>query len=182
MVAISVIITKTLLSCTWPPRWPPTRWRAPSPEWLLGALSCPSMAAPRMPANTCQKVRSLFFCLYHIRCCGNIQISPIYKVFLSSLLGNQKLQIVLQLLERRGVLSVDSTFLGDCPTEEGEALVYDMEIPIENFFPTIEILGRLSHMLHWHITLPPDRTQPQKLCTANFSSGTFKTLIIDYSG
>ena len=26
-------------------------------------------------------------------------------------------------------------------------------------------------------TLPPDRTQPQKLCTANFSSGTFKTLI-----
>jgi len=31
---------------------------------------------------------------------------------------------------------------GDCPTEEGEALVYDMEIPIENFFPTIEILGR----------------------------------------
>ena len=32
---------------------------------------------------------------------------------------------------------------GDCPVEEGEALVYDMEIPIENFFPTIEILGRL---------------------------------------
>ena len=26
-------------------------------------------------------------------------------------------------------------------------------------------------------TLPPDRTQPQKLCTANFSSGTFKILI-----
>ena len=26
-------------------------------------------------------------------------------------------------------------------------------------------------------TLPPDRTQPQKLNTANFSSGTFKTLI-----
>ena len=24
-----------------------------------------------------------------------------------------------------------------------------MEIPIENFFPTIEILGRLSDMLHW---------------------------------
>ena len=26
-------------------------------------------------------------------------------------------------------------------------------------------------------TLPPERTQPQKLCTANFSSGTLKTLI-----
>ena len=26
-------------------------------------------------------------------------------------------------------------------------------------------------------TLPPDRTQPQKLCTANFASGTLKTLI-----
>ena len=26
------------------------------------------------------------------------------------------------------------------------------------------------------ITLPPERTQPQKLCTANFSSGTLKTL------
>ena len=26
-------------------------------------------------------------------------------------------------------------------------------------------------------TLPPDKTQLQKLCTANFSSGTFKTLI-----
>ena len=25
--------------------------------------------------------------------------------------------------------------------------------------------------------LPPERTQPQKLCTANFSSGTLKTLI-----
>ena len=25
-------------------------------------------------------------------------------------------------------------------------------------------------------TLPPERTQPQKLCTANFSSGTLKTL------
>ena len=35
-------------------------------------------------------------------------------------------------------------FTGDCPVEEGEALVYDMEIPIENFYPTIEILGRLS--------------------------------------
>ena len=33
---------------------------------------------------------------------------------------------------------------GDCPTEEGEALVYDIDIPIESFFPTIEILGRLS--------------------------------------
>ena len=33
---------------------------------------------------------------------------------------------------------------GDCPTEEGEVLVYDINIPIENFFPTIEILGRLS--------------------------------------
>ena len=27
------------------------------------------------------------------------------------------------------------------------------------------------------VTLPPERTQPQKLCTANFSSGTLKTLI-----
>ena len=35
---------------------------------------------------------------------------------------------------------------------------------------------------HLSATLPPDRTQPQKLCTASFSSGTFKTLIIDYSG
>ena len=26
-------------------------------------------------------------------------------------------------------------------------------------------------------TLPPERTQPKKLCTANFSSGTLKTLI-----
>ena len=26
--------------------------------------------------------------------------------------------------------------------EVGEALVYDMAIPIENFYPTIEILGR----------------------------------------
>ena len=26
-------------------------------------------------------------------------------------------------------------------------------------------------------TLPPERTQPQKLCTASFSSGTLKTLI-----
>ena len=52
------------------------------------------------------------------------------------------------MLQRKGILSVDFTLLGDCPTEEGEALVYDMEIPIENFFPTIEILGRLSHMLH----------------------------------
>ena len=26
-------------------------------------------------------------------------------------------------------------------------------------------------------TLPPERTQPHKLCTANFSSGTLKTLI-----
>ena len=33
---------------------------------------------------------------------------------------------------------------GDCPTEEGEVLVYDIDIPIESFFPTIEILGRLS--------------------------------------
>jgi len=33
---------------------------------------------------------------------------------------------------------------GDCPTEEGEALVYDINIPIENFFPTIEILGRIK--------------------------------------
>ena len=27
------------------------------------------------------------------------------------------------------------------------------------------------------LTLPPERTQPKKLCTANFSSGTLKTLI-----
>ena len=27
------------------------------------------------------------------------------------------------------------------------------------------------------ITLTPERTQPKKLCTANFSSGTLKTLI-----
>ena len=27
-------------------------------------------------------------------------------------------------------------------------------------------------------TLPPERTQPKKLCTANFSSGTLKTLIV----
>ena len=50
-------------------------------------------------------------------------------------------------------LSIDFTLLGDCPTEEGEALVYDMEIPIENFFPTIEILGRLSLsqiVYDWH--------------------------------
>merc|ERR1712002_519456 len=31
---------------------------------------------------------------------------------------------------------------GDCPVEEGESLVYDMDIPIENFFPTIEITGK----------------------------------------
>ena len=35
-------------------------------------------------------------------------------------------------------------FTGDCPVEEGEALVYNMEIPIEAFFPTIEILGRFK--------------------------------------
>merc|ERR1711872_1174784 len=31
---------------------------------------------------------------------------------------------------------------GDCPVVEGESLVYDMDIPIENFFPTIEITGK----------------------------------------
>merc|ERR1712071_252803 len=31
---------------------------------------------------------------------------------------------------------------GDCPVEVGESLVYDMDLPIENFYPTIEILGR----------------------------------------
>merc|ERR1712002_149498 len=31
---------------------------------------------------------------------------------------------------------------GDCPVEEAEALVYDMDIPIENFYPTIEITGK----------------------------------------
>ena len=72
--------------------------------------------------------------------------SPQYTKYLSALFRGPK--IAIQLLQRRGVLSVDFTLLGDCPTEEGEALVYDMEIPIENFFPTIEILGRLSHMLH----------------------------------
>ena len=30
---------------------------------------------------------------------------------------------------------------------------------------------------HCPTTLPPNRTQPKKLCTANFSSGTLKTLI-----
>ena len=95
MVNFSVI-TKTLLSCTWPPLWPPTRWPAPSPEWSSGGSSCPSTAAPRMPANTCQKVQALFFCLYHIRWYGNIQISSIYKVFLSSLLGNHNYRLFCQ--------------------------------------------------------------------------------------
>ena len=95
MVNFSVI-TKTLLSCTWPPRWPPTRWPAPSPEWSSGGSSCPSTAAPRMPANTCQKVQSLFFCLYHIRWYGNIQISSICKVFLISLLGNHNYRLFCQ--------------------------------------------------------------------------------------
>ena len=35
----------------------------------------------------------------------------------------------------------------------------------------------LSPMTPWDPTLPPERTQPQKLCTANFYSGTLKTLI-----
>ena len=32
-------------------------------------------------------------------------------------------------------------------------------------------------LIRWWHTLPPERTQPKKLCTANFSSGTLKTLI-----
>merc|ERR1711890_90549 len=31
---------------------------------------------------------------------------------------------------------------GDCPVEEGEEFVYDMDLPIENFYPTIEITGK----------------------------------------
>ena len=37
--------------------------------------------------------------------------------------------------------------------------------------------GLVTYYGIWVPTLPPDRTQPQKLCTANFSSRTFKTLI-----
>jgi hypothetical protein len=38
----------------------------------------------------------------------------------------------------------DYDHLGDCPVEEGEALVYEISIKIENFYPTIEILGRFK--------------------------------------
>ena len=38
---------------------------------------------------------------------------------------------------------------------------------VQNMFALLKALA----------TLPPERTQPQKLCTANFSSGTLKTLI-----
>jgi len=31
---------------------------------------------------------------------------------------------------------------GDCPIEEGEEVVYNMDLPIENFYPTIEITGK----------------------------------------
>merc|ERR1712080_70550 len=31
---------------------------------------------------------------------------------------------------------------GDCPVTEGEVMVYDMDIPIEPMYPTIEITGR----------------------------------------
>ena len=92
MVAISVM-TKTLLSCTWPPRWPPTRWRAPSPEWSSGGSSCPSTAAPRMPANTCQKVQSLFsvYSIFAEKYSNSLTLHNISQLYL----GNQILQILL---------------------------------------------------------------------------------------
>merc|ERR1712002_789973 len=33
---------------------------------------------------------------------------------------------------------------GDCPVSEGEEMVYDMDIPIEAMYPTIEITGVLT--------------------------------------
>ena len=45
---------------------------------------------------------------------------------------------------------------------------------VKNFSVCFLRTSQLSCLL---CTLPPERTQPQKLCTANFSSGTLKTLI-----
>ena len=51
--------------------------------------------------------------------------------------------------------------------------------PIKEETPIYKVTtGPLTDILSRHKrTLPPERTQPQKLCTANFSSGTLKTLI-----
>jgi len=40
------------------------------------------------------------------------------------------------------VNACDNLSTGDCPVEVGERLVYDISLPISNFYPTIEITGK----------------------------------------
>ena len=34
---------------------------------------------------------------------------------------------------------------GSCPVEEGEELVYGIDLPVEAYYPPIEILARSEH-------------------------------------